>query len=101
MRCLSALTILAVMAVTPAMAATKAEKANCEANALIVQQVVELRQAKTRKAKALASLIEGENAVEERMVPVATGIVDWVYGLKRKELKLDPAASFKEACLSY
>ncbi len=101
MRFLLGLT-LAVTTALPGFAQDDdAKVANCETNAAMVQQIVDMRQDRMRKAKVLIQLTEGETAVEERLLPVVPGMVDWIYGLKRKELKKDVVGSFKEACLSY
>ncbi|MCW9042228.1 MAG: hypothetical protein OQK05_02695 [Pseudopelagicola sp.] len=99
MRFLVPVTVAALTLFASPALADKAE--DCQMQADIVSRAVELRQERTRQAKTVEIMASGEDAaVAEKYLGAVPHIVDWVYSLKRKELKLDPGASYYEACLS-
>lgn len=83
----------------PAMAQDK--QAECEAQAKIVARATELRQERKSQKKATEIMQSGEDdAVEEKYLTAVPAIVDWVYLLKRKQLKEDPSVAYLAACVS-
>ncbi|MGR3714833.1 MAG: hypothetical protein ACU0A6_17125 [Shimia sp.] len=77
------------------------KQAECEAQAKIVARATELRQDRKSQKKTTEMMQAGEDdAVEEKYLAAVPAIVDWVYLLKRKQLKEDPSAAYLEACLA-
>lgn len=99
MRFLTRLVLISTVALAgPALAG---KKADCTDQASIVSRAVELRLESKGQKKTLATMTSGaDEAVAERYLQAVPHLVDWVYSLKRKDLKQDPGASYLQACLS-
>ena len=97
MRVLSALSVVATLVVaSPGLADQQAE---CELQAAIVDRATELRLERTSEKKALAIMTSGEDeAVAEKYIGAVPHIVEWIYSLKRKELKLEPGKAYLAKC---
>lgn len=91
--------IVAAFAALPVVAA--GTQADCDAQASIVTRASALRLERTKQAKTVEIMSSGEDeAVADKYLPAVPHIVDWVYTLKRKQLKQDPGAAYLESCLS-
>lgn len=67
----------------------------------IVIRAAELRSERKRQEKTLEIMSSGEDpAVAEKYLGAVPFLVDWIYTLKRKELKLDPGQAYYDACMA-
>ena len=82
---------------TPALAG---KKEDCQLQADIVNRATELRLERTSQQKALEIMTSGDDAVAEKYLGAVPHLVDWIYSLKRKDLKLEPGKSYLDACLA-
>ena len=81
--------------------ADKAEE--CKLQADIVTRATELRIERNSQKKTVEIMTTGEDeAVAEKYIAAVPAIVDWVYTLKRKELKQDvgPGEAYYNACFA-
>ncbi len=98
MRLLPILSIVALsVSAVPAFADQKDE---CEQQAAVVTRAAELRLEGKNQKKTVEQLQAGDPAVTEKYVPAVPHIVDWIYTLKRKEVRQDPGAAYLASCLA-
>lgn len=79
------------------------KKEDCQLQADIVTRATELRLERKSQQKTLEIMTSGEDeAVSEKYIGAVPAIVDWIYTLKRKELKLDvgPGESYYNSCIA-
>ncbi|WP_372887770.1 hypothetical protein [Shimia sp.] len=99
MRLSAAAICLSALVLAPPAFADLAE--DCQMQADIVTRAVELRSARKSQDKALEIMTSGEDeAVAEKYLKAVPFLVDWVYTLKRKELKLDPGQAYFDTCMA-
>ncbi len=94
----AAFCLSAVFLATPSLADLAED---CQMQADIVTRATELRLERKSEKKTLAIMTSGEDeAVAEKYLVAVPFLVDWIYTLKRKELKLDPGLSYYDTCLA-
>lgn len=101
MRYLTTVACLSIAVLSSPAFADKAEE--CQLQADIVTRATELRIERTSQKKTLEIMTSGEDeAVAEKYIPAVPALVDWVYTLKRKELKLEPGPgeAYNNACFA-
>lgn len=101
MRYLTTAACLSLTVLSSPAFADKAEE--CQLQADIVTRATELRIERKSQKKTVEIMTSGEDeAVSEKYLEVVPAIVDWVYTLKRKQLKqeIGPGKSYYNACFA-
>ncbi|MEQ9695407.1 hypothetical protein [Shimia sp. SDUM112013] len=92
--------LAATLLASPVVAADAKKKEFCQINTDIIQRLVDMRLERVGKAKAVAELTKGENAVPENYQVAVTQWSDWIYGQPRRDAKKFVADEFYQACLT-
>ncbi|SHJ39885.1 hypothetical protein SAMN05444000_10859 [Shimia gijangensis] len=101
MRNLTIASCLSLVVLSSPVFADKAEE--CQLQADIVTRATELRIERNSQKKTLEIMTSGEDeAVAEAYIGAVPAIVDWIYTLKRKELKQEvgPGESYYSSCVA-
>lgn len=96
-----ALIVAGVAGVAAQPAVADAKQDECALQAEIVTRASALRLKRKSQSKTVEMMSTGEDeAVAEKYIAAVPHIVDWVYTLKRKQLKQDPGAAYLATCVS-
>ncbi|WP_204114863.1 hypothetical protein [Shimia biformata] len=91
--------LVAALAASPVLAASKAKQEFCQTNTDIIERLVALRLDKVSKKKAVAELKTGANPVPSNYGPAVDQWSEWIYSQPRKDAGQFSAKDFYEACL--